>query len=266
MKSLLFLITGLIFSVCCRAQDYSQFQYASYEHDSYLLNYRILYPEHMDSTVRYPVMVFLHGAFERGSDNNLQLANGAGLFLREENRRQFPSIVIFPQCPQNEVWAWFDTDIDSATGLAKKWYFPFRKNPTDVTATLKALLDSIILLPYADRDRIYIGGLSQGGMGVFDLVARYPDFFAAGFPICGAGNISTARYFAGKVPMWIFHGTEDKIVPVRFSRDYYRRLKKAGSEVKYTEYPGVGHASWVRALAEKDLLPWIYAQSKTSVK
>jgi predicted peptidase len=222
----------------------------------------MLYPLSFDSAKQYPLVVFLHGAFEKGRDNNAQLDIGGRFFLRDENRKNFPAIVIFPQCPENDSWVYFDTKIDSATGLVKEWGFPFLKKPTAPTALLKELLDSLLNQHFVDKSRIYLGGLSQGGMGVYDMLARYPGIFAAAFPICGAGKISTAKNFAGKTALWIFHGEKDDIVPVYFSRDYYQRLQKLGADVKYSEYPGVFHNSWVNAFGEKELLAWLFSKSK----
>ena len=252
----------LIISICSTSQDFSEYQSAYYSSEEGKLPYRILYPLDFDSAKSYPIVVFLHGAFEKGTDNKAQLNIGARFFLRDENRQNFPSLVIFPQCPENDSWAYFDTRIDSATGLAKEWDFPFPKKATTPTALLKKLLDSLSALHFIDHKRIYIGGLSQGGMGVFDIVARYPEMFAAAFPICGAGKASTAKNFAGKTSLWIFHGDKDNVVPVDFSRSYYTRLKKLGADVKYTEYPGVFHNSWVNAFAERDLLSWLFSKAK----
>ena len=257
-----FLLLLVTTGVGSNAQDLSVYQSAYYISNEGRLPYRILYPLNFDSIRSYPMIVFLHGAFGKGIDNNLQLNIGGQYFLREENRKDFPAFVIFPQCPLDDSWAYFEAKIDSATGLAKQWVFPFLKNPTAPTALLKKILDSLLALSFIDKSRIYIGGLSQGGMGVYDLVARYPETFAAAFPICGAGRVSTAKNFAGKTSLWIFHGDKDNIVPVYFSRNYYRRLKKLGADVKYTEYPGAFHNSWINVFAEKDLLPWLFSKSK----
>jgi predicted peptidase len=257
-----FLLILLTITVVCEAQELSAYRSAFFMSNEGILPYRILDPSGFDSTGSYPVIIFLHGAFEKGTDNNLQLDIGGRFFLREENRKNFPAFVIFPQCPQNDSWVYFDTKIDSATGLAREWNFPFLKKPTTPTALLKKLLDSLITLSFIDKNRIYIGGLSQGGMGVYDILARYPEIFAAAFPICGAGKFNTAKNFAGRTSLWIFHGDKDNIVPVYFSRDYYNRLKKLGADVKYSEYPGIFHNSWVNAFAEKDLLPWLFSKSK----
>ncbi|MGC4034504.1 MAG: phospholipase [Chitinophagaceae bacterium] len=226
------------------------------------LQYRLLYPQNFDSSRKYPLLIFLHGAFEKGDDNESQLTIGGEFFLKEENRQNFPAFILFPQCPSNDLWAYFETILDSSSGNVRKWYFPFRKNPTRITGLLHTLIDSLSQHSFIDKDRIYIGGLSQGAMGVYDLIARWPDVFAAGFSICGAGSVNTARNFAGKTSLWIFHGDKDDVVPIDFSRHYYSRLQKLKSDVKYTEYPGVFHNSWVNAFREQDLLVWLFSHSK----
>lgn len=246
--------------ISLRSQDLNEYQKKIFSNGKDQLPYRILFPQAFDTLQKYPVIIFLHGALAKGDDNNAQLNIGGRYFLQEENRRNFPAIVIFPQCPSNAGWAYFETEIDSA-GKAKNWNFPFRKEPTTATLLVKQLLDSLLNYPFADVSRVYIGGLSQGGMGVFDIIARYPALFAAAFPICGAGKINTAADFA-KVALWIFHGSDDDIVPVYYSRNFYRRLKKLHTDVKYSEYPGVRHNSWVNAFGEKDLLPWLFSKSK----
>jgi predicted peptidase len=249
-------------ALAMQGQDLSEYEYGTYWKGNESLPYRILYPLAFDSTKPYPVVVFLHGAYERGHDNESQLRVGGRYFLRKENREKFPAIVIFPQCSTEYIWAEFENQVDSATGLAKRWYFPFRKKPSVPVQLLKDLLDSLSGKSYVDKSRIYVGGLSQGGMGVFDLVARYPDLFAAAFPICGAGPVNTAKNFAKKVALWIFHGDKDEIVPVYFSRDYFKRLQKLDGDVKYTEYPGVHHDSWNNAFAEPELLTWLFSKRK----
>jgi predicted peptidase len=254
-----FLIT---FSALAAAQDLNEYKKEIFKTSDGQLPYRILYPSNFDSTKKYPLLIFLHGAYNKGMDNEGQLAIGGRYFLRDENRKSFPSLIIFPQCPANESWAYFETDLDSATGLAKAWRFPFRNRPTPVTALLKKLIDSLLAKSFVDQQKIYIGGLSQGGMGVYDIVARYPETFAAAFAICGAGKVSTADKFAKEVSLWIFHGDQDDIVPVSFSRWYYKKLKKLDADVRYSEYSGVKHDSWVNALQEKDLLPWLFSKSR----
>jgi predicted peptidase len=252
----------LLFSIAANAQDFSAYKYASFARGDGQLPYRILYPLNFDTTRAYPLVIFLHGAGHKGDDNEIQLNIGGAFFLRNENRTRFPAIIIFPQCPAADSWAYFENTLDSATGLAKNWYFPFRNRPQPPIALLKGLLDSLRTLRTIDTNRVYIGGLSQGGMGVLDMIARYPAYFAAGFPMCGAGKEKTAANFAGQVALWFFHGGKDDIVPPSFSRDYYKRLQKLHADVKYTEYPGVFHNCWGNAFGEKDLLPWLFSKSR----
>jgi len=250
----------LLLPALVTAQDFSAYQYAMFGKDGARLPFRILYPEKFDPTHAYPLIIFLHGANEKGDDNEAQLNIGGRFFLRSENRTQFPAVVLFPQCPADDSWAYFENKVDSVSGLARDWYFPFRNKPQRPVQLLKWLLDSLRTSKSIDTNRIYIGGLSQGGMGVLDIIARYPNYFAAAFPMCGAGREKTATNFAGRVAVWLFHGEKDDIVPPSFSRDYYKRLQKLNADVRYTEYPGVFHNCWGNAFAEKELLPWLFSK------
>lgn len=256
------LVFAIFHFLVVQSQNFSEYHKEVFSTGKGYLPYRILYPVSFDSSATYPLIIFLHGSFEKGTDNEAQLNIGGRYFLREENRKNFPAIVLFPQCPESGGWAWFDAKLDSSTGLAKDWFFPFRKEPTTITGLLKGLLDSLLTHHFIDNSRIYIGGLSQGGMGVYDMLARYPQLFAAAFPICGAGKVNTAKNFAAKVSLWIFHGSEDEIVPAYFSRNFYKRLSRLNADVKYSEYPGVHHNSWVNAFAERELLSWLFSKTK----
>lgn len=225
------------------------------------LPYRLLLPQHLDSSRRYPLIVFLHGANQKGNDNEAQLAIGGRFFLRQQNRDSFPAVIIFPQCPENDAWADFSVDMDSATHEVKRLIFPFGR-PTRISATLIQLVDSFTHLGFVNNKQVYIAGLSQGGMGVLDLIARYPNTFAAALSICGVGDISTAKRFAGRVALWLFHGNKDDVIPVYYSREYYKKLKKEKADVRYSEYENVFHNSWVNALNEPRLLQWLFSKSK----
>ncbi len=256
-----FAFIPVMLSLSLYAQDLNQYEKEIFTGKDQVLPYRLLYPIGFDTSKQYPLLIFLHGAYDKGNDNEAQLDIGGRYFLADSNRRNFPAVIVFPQCPSNDVWAFFDAEFDSM-GVLKRAIFPFRKKPTAVTSLLKQLLDSLMSLSFINTGKIYIGGLSQGGMGVFDMVARYPSIFAAAFPICGAGKVSTADKFARQTALWIFHGAEDDVVPVHFSRQFYQKLKKLGADVRYTEYSGVKHESWVNAFHEKDLLQWLFSKSK----
>lgn len=229
--------------------------------DGVELPYRLL-PPLATGKSKYPLVIFLHGAFEKGNDNEQQLAIGGRFFLRDSIRANYPGYILFPQCRANDAWVYFENHIDYTTGFATDWNFPFNKMPTPVSLVLIKLIDSLAATGQIDVSRIYIAGLSQGGMGVLDLCARFPALFAAGISICGAGEPATARLFAGKVALWLFHGEKDEVVPPVFSREYAKRLKRYGGISRYTEYPGVGHNSWEQAFAEPQLMSWLFLQHK----
>jgi predicted peptidase len=124
------------------------------------------------------------------------------------------------------------------------------------------LMDSLAAGSDVNPRKVYIGGLSMGGMGTFELLWRKPGFFAAAFPICGGGNPEKVNEYALNFPIWVFHGDKDPTVKVSNSRVMVNALRKAGAQVKYSEYPGVLHNSWNNAFEEPDLLPWLFSQSK----
>jgi predicted peptidase len=113
-----------------------------------------------------------------------------------------------------------------------------------------------------DRNRIYIAGLSMGGMGTFDMLCRYPDLFAAAIPICGGVDTGRLERVDIKTHLRIFHGDADTVVPVAFSREAYKVLKRNGVNVEYIEYPGVNHDSWTPAFNEKDFMEWLFNKRK----
>jgi predicted peptidase len=120
------------------------------------------------------------------------------------------------------------------------------------------LMDSLAAGKDVNTKKIYIGGLSMGGMGTFEMLWRKPHFFAAAFAICGGGNPEKVSDYASGFPIWVFHGDSDPTVKVGNSRLMVNALKKAGAKVKYTEYPGVAHNSWDNAFAEPGLLDWLF--------
>src|SRR5690606_38621650 len=151
------------------------------------LDYRILFPENYDEQQDYPLVLFLHGAGERGSDNEKQLTHGASLFLAADNRRQFPAIVVFPQCPEDKYWI----DISIRSQLGGKGDPDFKesiKNPSEELALVNEMVEDLIAKEKVDQDKIYIMGLSMGGFGTFETLARWPEKYAAAVGICGGGN------------------------------------------------------------------------------
>jgi predicted peptidase len=224
-----------------------------------VLPYRILYPENYDKNKKYPLLLLLHGAGERGKDNEKQLTWGSKLFITAENRKNFPAIVVFPQCPEESFWA--VTKIDRTT-TPFKIEFDYTAEPNWPLAAANALVKKLSNEEGVDKSRVYISGLSMGGMGTFESVYRNPDLYAAALPICGGGDVNHFDKRVAKVPFWIFHGAVDAVVNPQLSRDMVEKLKSLKAEVKYSEYPGVNHNSWENAFAEKDYLSWMLQHKK----
>lgn len=256
MKNILYSLLLLIVSVQLKAQDLSAFESKQFIIGSDTLNYRILYPLKYKKNRAYPLVMFLHGSGERGNDNAAQLTHGASLFLKPENRKYFQGIVIFPQCPKGVAWAKY-TRVGGNISFSPSEAAPVPQQ------LVKALMDSLINNRHVNERRVYLGGLSMGGFGTYDLLIRYPDYFAAAFPICGIADIPLLVQNAKQVPMWIFHGDKDPVVSVEPNRELYKAMMTAGAkDVTYSEYPGVGHNSWDNAFAEPRLLPWVFSHKK----
>lgn len=224
------------------------------------LKYRIMFPDNFDKQKQYPLIVFLHGAGERGNDNEKQLVHGRSFFSDQQARENFPAIVVFPQCPQDDYWARIDFSVNE-DGTRN---FTFRPDlePTNVMTLLIGLIDKTLSEAWIDKEQVYIGGLSMGGMGTFELLYRKPEIFAAAFPICGGGSVETCHVFARKVPVWVFHGEVDAVVPVDFSVQMVNQIKQEGGDPKLTIYPGVNHNAWDYVFQEKELLPWLFSQKR----
>jgi predicted peptidase len=220
------------------------------------LHYRLLKPEGYDpaSSTAYPLVIFLHGAGERGDDNEAQLKHGAREFAKPETRKKLPCFLIAPQCPKNQNWAHVERKPGGLTVSSTK-------DPTEPTGLVLELMDALQKEFRIDPKRHYITGLSMGGFGTWEVLALHPDRFAAAIPICGGGIPDSAEKFA-RVPIWVFHGTVDGVVKPQFSREMIDALHKAGAKPGYTEYPGLGHDSWTWTYHNPDVLDWLFAQKK----
>ncbi len=238
---------------------FAQFVDARFMQDGMNLPYKISFPDNYDKNKQYPLLVFLHGAGERGSDNEKQLIHGKD-FILENTKEKYPAIVIIPQCPENSFWS--NVKSNNIAGMERTFDFGASEEPTTAMQTLMALINDWIASGKIDQKQIYAGGLSMGGMGTYELLWRMPGVFAAAFPICGGGDIQKVLNSTGNVSLWIFHGEEDPAVPVSLARQMYEALKDEGREVKYTEYPGVGHDSWNNVFQEDKLFPWLFGKRK----
>ena len=192
------------------------------------LDYLLFLPQDYgkEADKKWPLILFLHGAGERGSDVNKVKVHGPPKV--EEQTKDFPFVVVSPQCPEGRWW-----------------------EPEEVAA----LLDEVQSKHKVDPDRVYLTGLSMGGFGTWETATQYPDRFAAIAPICGGGRPYSARRIRN-LPAWVFHGEKDEVVPIKRSEEMVEALKQAGGDVKFTRYPEAGHDSWTATYDNPELYDW----------
>lgn len=241
------------------AQELPVYEKRMFVHRGDTLPYRVLLPENYDPNGNYPILFFLHGAGERGNDNEKQLTHGSTLFINDTVRREFPAIIVFPQCPSDSYWS--NVDIQEQPDGRREFYFSTRGKPSTGMRLFLRLVRRLKKEEAVDPQRMYIGGLSMGGMGTYEALRRKPKWFAAAFAICGGDNTANVAKYA-HVPLWIFHGEQDDVVPARHSMVIIQELEREGATPKSTFYPDAGHNSWDAAFAEPDLLPWLFSHRK----
>lgn len=202
------------------------------------VNYRYLLskPEgyEADKNKKWPLVIFLHGSGERGTDLELLKKHGPPKLIAAGQK--FPAVIASLQCEPKQIWS-----------------------PQGV----KAVTDHLIKTERIDTSRVYLTGLSMGGFGTWETAMEYPDTYAAIAPICGGAGVRWVMADRiAKLPCWIFHGDKDAAVPVEFSHKIHDALKKIGAPVKLTIYPGVGHDSWTRTYDNPDFWTWLFAQRR----
>jgi len=258
------IISVVIFSSCAvkAQQTKSSKALFSYEHhivSEDTLNYRMLLPKKFDKSKQYPLVLMLHGAGERGDDNNKQLAHGSKLFLNETVRDTFPAIVIFPQCPKNDYWSKLEADRSTKPIT---FNYKYKDAPTTAMTLVMDLMDDMVAQPYVKTDQVYVMGLSMGGMGTFEIIYRKPKIFAAAIPICGGGDPESVTAYAQTIPLWILHGAKDDVVDPKLSLNMASAIISAGGFPKLTLYDFANHNSWDPAFAEPELLTWLFSKIK----
>ena len=252
MKSIFIFFTLVFYS--CNNQilvpDYEKLVYGDNE-----LAYRILYPEKFDKSKKYPIKLFLHGIGERGSNNESQLTYVDKVFLNKKNHENYPSIVVFPQAPLADNWS-------SVIWDGNKLFFPEDDPPTTSLKLVIKLMDSLSNENYADKNRIYLSGLSNGGMGSFELLKHRPNMFASAVIICGGGNPAWAKEFAKTTPVWVAHGSDDNVVFPELSINMVKAIIKHGGSPKFTLYENVNHESWFNVFNDPNYLEWMFSFTK----
>ena len=210
------------------------------------LPYRLFVPKQRPGQ-KYPLVLWLHGAAGRGTDNLKQITggntSGAQVWIKAEHQAQYPCFVVAPQCPENQAWSQDDGSLSQSSRLVLE------------------LIEQLKKTSSIDAERLYVAGQSMGGYGTWALLTARPAMIAAAVPLCGGGVESMAGKLVN-TPIWAFHGEQDRAVSVTESRRMIAALERAGGNPKYTEYPGVGHACWLKAFSEPELLPWVFAERR----
>lgn len=198
------------------------------------MGYLLYLPSDYEKKDAWPLLLFLHGAGERGNDLELVKKHGPPKLI--DAGKDFPMVVVSPQCPDDQWWE---------------------------PVSLSALLDEITAKHRIDKERIYVTGLSMGGFGTWALAAHTPHRFAAVAPICGGGEPITARRIK-QIPAWVFHGAKDEVVPLDRSEQMVKALQANGGNVKMTVYPEAGHDSWTATYDNPQFVEWLLAQKRDS--
>lgn len=244
---LLWLTNGL-----AQKKDFPEFEKHVYKGTSGNLPYRLLIPKDYDADKSYPLVVFFHGAGERGTENLVPLTHIAPLFVNAQNREKYPCFVLVSQCPKGIRW------VDTDWGLTQH---DIPETPSWPLAMTLALMKELHEKYQFDENRLYVTGLSMGGFATWDIIARHPELFAAAAPVCGGADLKTAEKVKN-IPLWVFHGALDTVVLPSRSRNMVKAIQQAGGSPKYTEYSNVYHGSWKPAYKDPDFLKWMFRQSK----
>jgi predicted peptidase len=222
--------------------------------DGTKLLYRLFRPAVVDPAVAYPLVLFLHGAGGRGTDNAGQIRDQPVALhdlVNEPLRTSHPCYIVAPQCPAEHERRWVDVGWNQGS---------YSQDKVKITPQLQAVIEMVEAVRAefkCDPARLYVTGISMGGYGTWDIIERRPELFAAAVPVCGGGDPSRAASIA-KLPLHVFHGGADPVVPVRGAHEMVAALKAAGGSPEYTEFPGVGHDSWHKAYATAGLWDWLF--------
>ena len=257
-KRSLCLFLALMFGVLLQAQeslpDTSLFEVCRHVEGNDTIPYRLYRSQKAVATKdALPMVIFLHGAGERGNDNRAQLKYCTRFFLDDTITCQYSFLLMLPQCPDGRRWV--DTD----------WSLPehsMDRLPTAELQGVMAVLDSLITSGVVDATRVYICGISMGGYGTWDALQRWPEKFAAAIAICGGGDPSYADAMKD-IPIYVFHGLLDGIVMPSRSIQMYDALRDAGNEeVVLVTYPELGHGCWDEAFATPGLFKWLFEKKR----
>ena len=220
--------------------------------DGRCINYRIYVPEISQSATNgVPLVLFLHGSGECGTNNTSQLIHGVGGLVWWSRNRE-PAIIVAPQSPPQTAWSPVFFNMLKAR-------MPYSTPP--MIKLVKSLVDDICERYPVDTNRILATGISLGGYGVWDMVSRYPGFFAGAIPVCAAGDPRQAEAVSN-TQLWIFHGEKDGNVPNKMDRAMVSRLWELDAPVRYMEYPDSGHGIWERVYSDDSVMKWFFSRRR----
>lgn len=220
--------------------------------DGTVVKYRWCAPATLKAGKTYPLVLFLHGAGERGDDNAAQLKHGVLPILEGAQQLGEPCFLIAPQCPAGRWWSPLNHEtmrLHAAT------------EPNPLLEAVLALATETLHQQPVDAQRFYVTGISMGGYATWDLLGRVPQRIAAAVPICGGGDPSLAVKFKD-IPVWAFHGEADAVVPVQATRDMIAALEQAGGKPKSTFYPEVGHDAWTQTYHNPEVIRWLFGKRR----
>ena len=216
--------------------------------------YRLMAPANIEPGRVYPLLLFLHGAGQRGRDNRASLDYLPDAMARPPYRNEAPAFVLVPQAREGERWVEADWGAQQSS--------PMRPDPSLMMSMVMGLLDKVLHEYPVDLDRVYLAGISMGGFGAWELAARMPETFAAVMPVCGGGDERTAPLLSN-TPLWAWHGAADTVVSPARSRSMIQAIREAGGSPRYTELAGVGHESFLPAFApESGTVRWLFEQHR----
>lgn len=239
---------------------HSIFNMAEYVQDGFTLPYQIMYPKNYDSSKSYPLIIFLHGAGERGTNNTSQMANGPNTFANVDARDQYPAIVVFPQCPGNFMWSRRTKETINGTAV---FTFPVEQEPDVPLKAVIQMTRDFIADGVADASQIYVMGLSMGGIGTLEYCYYAPDLPAAAISLAGGHDQDIAFTYGEKVSIRMYAGANDGVVPSIYSKEVFDALKfLPNADVEFYEDPNRGH-EWNYVLNdETQVLPWLFSKTK----
>lgn len=246
------------------------FKYQTYQKNGGKLPYRVMYPNEYDGNKKFPILFFLHGAGERGDNNEKQLTHGSSLFkdLTDKTKNPinpYPAIVVFPQCAKKDWWANNNKNAPKYPVLPDgfpRFTDEFLDSVHPSMGRLELLIDSLVKTNTVQTEKIYIIGMSMGGMGTAQILAKQPNRFAAAVVIAGIAN--TNKIFSenlAQTPTTIYHGLKDDVVSSCHSDDYFALIDKGNDRNRLIQFPNVNHLSWNQAFAQQDFLAWVFSHT-----